>query len=88
MKTRITSTYAPPLLRAVYAFLIAIAALAALPGTAHSQQDLYVAHLSDTGGDGVVSEYLATSGSLIKADFITGLRGPAGLAISGNTLYV
>jgi len=54
------------------------------------QQDLYVTQLADLVSDGIVSEYPSSGASAINAQNfpITGLRGPAGLAISGNNLYV
>jgi len=63
MKRSITSN-SMPLLRALYAFLIAIAVLWAMPRKAHAQ--LYVVQ----PGAGIVSEYHATTGQLIKARFI------------------
>ena len=86
MNSSITSAYRP-LLRAVSAFLIAIAALAAMPGNAHAQ--LYVTQLVGFGPAGIVSEYDAHSaGTVINANFVTGLNAPVGLAVKGNTLYV
>jgi DNA-binding beta-propeller fold protein YncE len=82
MKTTLTSNWRP-LLRAFYPFLIAIAALWAMPRTARAQ--LYVTQGS-TGG--IVSKYNATTGALIKAHFITRLNGPTGLAVSGTDLFV
>jgi DNA-binding beta-propeller fold protein YncE len=89
MKKSITSNWRP-LLRACYAFLIAIAALWAMPRTAHAQ--LYVIN-KPGGGAQVVSKYNATTGALINASFITGLSNlvgvpDLGLAVSGNTLFV
>ena len=53
------------------------------PGSACAQ--LYVAQF----GFGTVSEYNPTSGAAINANLIaTGLSAPAGLALSGNTLFV
>ena len=72
-----------PLLRAFYPFLIAAAALSAMPRNARAQ--LYVTQRSP---DGIVSKYNATTGTLIKAHFITGLNQPQGLAVLGNTLFV
>jgi hypothetical protein len=68
---------------AFYAFLIAIAALWAIPRNACAQ--LYVSQLDKTIG--IVSKY-DTTGKLIKANFITGLNFPGGLALSGDTLFV
>jgi len=53
-----------------------------LPGSASAQ--LYVAQY----GFGSVSEYDPTSGAAINANLISGLGLPAGLALSGNTLFV
>jgi DNA-binding beta-propeller fold protein YncE len=54
----------------------------ALPGRAHAQ--LYVTQVEL----GIVSEYDATTGALINANFITGLSDPHALLLSGNNLYV
>ena len=35
-----------------------------------------------------MGKYLATTGAAINARFITGLDGPIGLALKGNTLFV
>ncbi len=35
-----------------------------------------------------IGEYNATTGATINANFITGLNGPIGLALSGNNLFV
>jgi hypothetical protein len=80
MKTSITSNFRP-LLRAFYPFVIAIAVLWAMPRNAHAQ--LYI-----TQDNGTVSEYDATTGAAINANFITGLDVPSGLAVKGNTLFV
>jgi hypothetical protein len=53
-----------------------------MPGSASAQ--LYVAQ----DGKGSVSEYDPTSGAAINGNLITGLAGPGGLALSGNTLFV
>jgi hypothetical protein len=85
MKTSITSTYRP-LLRAVYAFLIAITALSVTPRNAQAQ--LYVTQLNGfTSTDGFVSEYSA-DGLLMNKQFISGLQMPIGLAVAGTTLFV
>jgi hypothetical protein len=75
MKTTLTSNWRP-LLRAFYPFLIAIAALWAMPRTARAQ--LYV---TQGGTGGIVSKYNATTGAAINANFITGLITPVGLAV-------
>jgi outer membrane protein assembly factor BamB len=87
MKTSITSTYRPPLLRAVYAFLIAITALSAMPRNAHAQ--IYVSQVNGIINPiGFVNQYDASSGTLIKDHLITGLKTPTGLVVAGNTLFV
>ena len=48
---------------------------------------LYVTSRPGSGA-GVVSEYDASTGKVINANFITGLDGPDGLAVLGNTLFV
>ena len=76
---------------ALLAFPITIAVLWALPRNAHAQI-LYVSQQISIGppfGDvGIVSEFNAKTGEVIDANFITGLRVPRGLAVSGNTLFV
>jgi hypothetical protein len=86
MKTNFTSTLRLPS-RALYAFLIAIAVIWAMPRKAHAQ--LYVTKRPG-GGNGVVSEYNATTGAAINVSFITGLTNEMdfGLAVSGNTLLL
>jgi hypothetical protein len=60
---------------ALLAFPITIAVLWALPRNAHAQ--LYI-----TPGNGTVSEYDATTGAAINANFITGLQfPPIGIAV-------
>jgi DNA-binding beta-propeller fold protein YncE len=81
MKTSIPSNWRP-LSRALYTFLIAIAALWGMPRNACAQ--LYVSQAEI----GVVSEYDATTGAVINANFITGVGSPFGLALLGNTLFV
>src|SRR5258708_18933948 len=82
MKTTTTSNWRP-LLRAFYPFLIAAAALSAMPRNARAQ--LYVTQRSP---DGIVSKYNATTGTLIKAHFITGVNDPSALALLDNELFV
>src|SRR5271166_5294217 len=84
MHTSITSNWRP-LLRAFYPFLIAITALGVMPKNACAQ--LYVTSRPGSGA-GVVSEYDASTGKVINANFITGLDGPYGLAVLGDTLFV
>src|ERR1700758_3714909 len=84
MHTSITSNWRP-LLCAFYPFLIAITALGVMPKNACAQ--LYVTSRPGSGA-GVVSEYDASTGKVINANFITGLDGPDGLAVLGNTLFV
>ena len=81
MKPIIPST-PRPLRRSLCALLLSIMALWAMPRTASAQ--LYVAQ----DGKGSVSEYDPTSGAAINGNLITGLAGPGGLALSGNTLFV
>ena len=38
--------------------------------------------------DGTVGEYNATTGALIKADFVKGLEYPPNLAVEGDTIFV
>jgi len=85
MKTTLTSNWRP-LLRAFYPFLIAAAALWAMPKNAHAQ--LYVTSIPPVGLIGVVGEYDAKTGAAISPSFITGLSEPSGLAVKGNTLFV
>ena len=85
MKTTLTSNWRP-LLRVLYAFLIAAAALWAMPRNACAQ--LYVTEFAGSPLIGVVGKYDAKTGAAINASFITGLNGPAGLAVLGNTLFV
>ena len=70
------------LLRAVYASLIAIAALSGMAGTAHAQ--LYVSQL----GILTVSEYDTTTGAAIQSSLISRLRTPCQLVVEGNTVFV
>jgi len=83
MKTNVSSSR-KPLLRAFYGFVIAGAALWVLSRDACAQ--LYVTNMPHGGG--VVSEYNAETGELIKAELITGLTLPYGLAVRGNSLFV
>ena len=86
MKTTLTSNWRP-LLRAFYPFLIAAAALWAMPKNARAQ--LYVTELPGGGDIGVVGKYDAKTGAAISPSFITGLSEPEGdLAVLGNTLFV
>jgi hypothetical protein len=64
------------LLRAFYAFLIAFATLWAMPRNAHAQ--LYV---TQAVSPGIVSEYNASTGKVIKSNFITALNGDSKTAI-------
>jgi hypothetical protein len=83
MKTIVTSNLRP-LLRAFYPFLIAVAALCAMPRNARGQ--LYVS--PEFHPPGFVSEYDTKTGAAINPNFITGLNVPSGLAVKGNTLFV
>ena len=84
MKTNIASIWRP-CLRAFGSFVIAGVALLAMPGKSGAQQ-LYVTNMP--GGAGVVSEYNAETGEMIKAKFITGLTLPFGLVVKDNWLFV
>ncbi len=76
-----------PLLRAVYAFLIGIAALWAMPRNAYAQ--LYITQSTLPGLEvGGVSEYDANTGVLMNATFITELNDPVFLALLDNVLFV
>ena len=71
-------------MRTLYAFLIVIVVLCAMPRNADAQ--LYVL-LNNVSQIGNVSEY-SPKGELINSNFITGLADPAGIAVSGNNLFV
>jgi hypothetical protein len=81
----ITSNWRP-LLRAFYPFLIASAVLWAAPRNACAQ--LYLTNRPHFFLIGRVSEYNATTGEVVNANFITGLNLPTGIAVKGNTLFV
>src|SRR5271167_4574084 len=68
--------------RVLCTLLLGIAALWAMPRSAHAQ--LYVSQVFNGG----VGKYNATTGAAINANFITGLSSPKGLALSGNHLFV
>jgi len=70
-----------PLCRAFCTALVGIAALLATPRLATAQ--IYVSEQ-----EGTVGEYDATTGTAIDANFITGLSGSEGIALSGNDLFV
>jgi hypothetical protein len=86
MKTVIRSNPRPLRRAFFYTLLIGIAALWAMPRSARAQ--IYVSQEYPIAGTGTVSEYDATTGAVIKANFITGVIHPAGLVLSGNTLFV
>jgi hypothetical protein len=69
--------------RALCTLLLGIAALWAMPKSARAQL-LYV--VQNTANS--VGEYNATTGAAINANLITGLNGPVGLVLSGNSLFV
>jgi hypothetical protein len=76
-----------PLLRALYGFLIGIAALWAMPRNAAAQ--LYVTQSTLPGEElGGVSEYDANTGVVMRASFIRKLNDPAALALLDSTLFV
>jgi hypothetical protein len=86
MKSSIPPNFRP-LLRTLYTFVIAIAALWAMPRNAHAQ--MYVAQdFSNRLRLGFVAENNVTTGELIKGDFITPLNLPFDLRVSGNNLFV
>jgi hypothetical protein len=80
MKTTLTSNWRL-LLRALYPFLIAAAALWAMPKNARAQ--LYVTELTGGGPIAVVGKYDAKTGAAINASFITGLN-EGGLAVKSK----
>jgi hypothetical protein len=87
MKTSITSTTtyrSLPLLCPVSAFLIALAALAALAANARAQ--LFVTQAVGFGPAGVVSEYNTQSRQtpVLPNPLITGLSGPLGLVLTSK----
>lgn len=59
-------------------------------GIVVSGNDLFVAvnEFNKGAGAGYISEYDATTGAQINANFITGLNQPEGIAISGNGFFV
>jgi hypothetical protein len=73
MKSSIISNWRP-LLRALYAFLITIAAVWVMPRNVDAQ--LYIDQINQKTDIGLLSKYNATTGAVIKADFITGLDFP------------
>ena len=86
MKTNITSNWRP-LLCALYAFPIAIAALWVVPRNAWAQ--LYVTKpLLPPGLLGVVSEYDPMTGASLNPKLIGGVSFPEALALNGDTLFV
>jgi WD40 repeat protein len=73
---------ARPLLCVLFAVLTTCTAFLAMPGRAQAQ--LYVS----SRDNGTVSEYNATTGKVINANFITGLTAPQGLLLLGDVLFV
>jgi hypothetical protein len=53
----------------------------------NARAEVYVIN-TPRGSTGGVSEYNATTGEVIRLDFIRGLDQPFGLAVSGDTLFV
>jgi PQQ-like domain/PEP-CTERM motif len=57
-----------------------------------SGNDLFVAHYQQAVGAnfglGSIGEYDATTGAVINASLIQGLKGPVAMAVFGNSLYV
>jgi hypothetical protein len=91
MKTSIIST-SRPLLRAVVAPLIAIAALAIMQNNAQAQPRIYVTQVGFTLTGGV-NAFDATSGQSLAPPVgrftpITGLKTPVGLVVANNNLFV
>jgi hypothetical protein len=85
MKT-IVGSNARPLCRALfYTLILCISAFWALPRSARAQ--IYVSQ-EVSSSTGTVGEYDATTGAVINANLITGIIHPAGLVLSGNTLFV
>jgi hypothetical protein len=72
----------PPKCAALFLMAAFLSAWILSPGRASAQ--LYVAQ----EGAGSVSEYAPISGAAINVNLITGLAGPGGIALSGNTLFV
>jgi WD40 repeat protein len=81
MKTGVTLN-ARALLRVLLVVLTTWTAFLAMPGRAHAQ--LYVSSRTT----GIISEYNATTGAVINANFITGLTAPEALLLSGDNLFV
>jgi WD40 repeat protein len=81
MKTSVTLNERA-LLRVLFAVLITCTPFLAMPGRAQAQ--LYVSSRTN----GTVSEYNATTGAVINANFITGLTAPEGLLLLGDVLFV
>jgi hypothetical protein len=86
MKRIITFNWRP-LCRGLYALLIGITALWAMPKSAHAQV-LFVSQVGSGANTGTVSQYNATTGALINPNFITGVNDAGAILLSGNTLYV
>ncbi len=74
-----------PMRRTFCTILIGIAALWDMLGSARAQ--IYVSQ-EVSSSTGTVGEYDATTGAVINANLITGVIHPAGLVLSGNTLFV
>jgi DNA-binding beta-propeller fold protein YncE len=83
MKTITTSNWRPQC-RILWTLLLGITALWAMSRSAHAQ--LYVSQSATN----TVGKYDTTTGAVINANFITGLSGPSGLAVSadGTALFV
>src|SRR5271166_111327 len=77
MKTITTSNWKPQC-RVLWILLLGITALWAIPRSAQAQ--LYVSQNTAN----TVGKYDTTTGTAINANFITGLSGPMGLALSGD----
>ncbi len=74
-------------MHALYAFLIVVAGLWAMPRNARA--NLYITQAATVGvPTGVVSEYNASTGTPFNKKFITGLNAPIALALSDGILFV
>ena len=81
-----TAFHPRSLVLALFTPMLAIAALFAAPATARAAVVYVGQDGNGTQGTGSIGEYNATTGA--GGTIITGLNSPAGLALSGNTLFV
>jgi hypothetical protein len=82
VKTTVKSN-SRPLPRALWAIVLGVAAIWAMPRNARAQV-LYVGQSAINS----VGEYDASTGAAINASFITGVGGSPALVLSGNDLFV